>query len=391
MQAKSINMAQALLERGRELWEQDRYEEACRVLTRLLGLRVLKPQIAERAQFYLGDMQVAQGFYSKARRHLSAAISTGTASGEAHFLMACALEWDDDSDLGHAYRHYRRAVELEPGQPLYSSAYALMRIRRKSKRTKFDREALARLRDSFAACPDDSDIVYNYAFGLIEMARFGEAEFALKRARKRWPDHPAFEGLWHDFLIRRGLLPGSRRAPADTPAPCVVSDEEPVIIPFPTNCPRVDRPARLSSAPSLRMVLATLPKVELTKLQHTLKLVPRSTARENRREIRRALLDRQRLQSLVMDLSVGSRHVIKILSAEGGRADVKRLHMRVDGPAKRRAHFSGSRSNKPLDELRQSGLVYLAGPDGEATKSETALIPADLGKMLGEVMISTRT
>src|SRR5262245_19171252 len=130
MQACTINMAQALLDHGRELWEQDRYEEANRVLSRLLSLRQLPVAVAERAQFYLGDMQLAQGHYSKARRHLAAAIGGGGGVGETHFLMACALEWDDEADVRAAYRHYRLAVQLEPGQPLYSSAYALMRIRR---------------------------------------------------------------------------------------------------------------------------------------------------------------------------------------------------------------------------------------------------------------------
>src|SRR5262245_55352725 len=193
MQASTINMAQALLDRGRTLWEQDRYDEASRVLSRLLSLRELSPQVAERAQFYLGDIQLAQGHYSRARRHLAAAIGSGIGIGETHFLMACALEWDDESDVEAAYKHYRKAVELEPGQPLYSSAYALMRIRRRPERQKYDRNALQRLRNSFSASPDDPDIVYNYALGLIEMGRRSEAHLILRRARKQWPDHPAFE------------------------------------------------------------------------------------------------------------------------------------------------------------------------------------------------------
>src|SRR5438093_9128850 len=98
--------------------------------------------------------------------------------------MACALEWDDDSNPRHAYRHYRKAIELDPGQPLYSSAYALMRIHRKPDGAKFDREALTRLRGAFAASPDDPDVVYNYAFGLTKMGRDLEAQIAIQRARK---------------------------------------------------------------------------------------------------------------------------------------------------------------------------------------------------------------
>jgi tetratricopeptide (TPR) repeat protein len=238
MQA-SVHLAQALLDRGQALWEQDRHDEATRTLNRLLGLRVIPADVAERAQFLLGDIHLAQGHYGKARRHLAASIAGGTATGQTHFLLACAHDWDDDGDARQAYRHYRRAVELDPGQPLYSSAYALERLRRKTTASKYDRDALVRLRDAFAATPDDQDVVYNYVAGLIEMGRLGEAELALRRARKRWPDHPAFESVWNDFRTARGGAPRPD-APRTAPALRVVSDDEPVIL----NFPAVAAPAR---------------------------------------------------------------------------------------------------------------------------------------------------
>jgi tetratricopeptide (TPR) repeat protein len=232
MQA-TIQMAQALLDRGRELWNQDRIDEATQVLTRLLGQRSIPLQIAEQAQFYLGDLHLTLGNYAKARRHLAAAIACGTNSGETHFLMACALDWDPEADQGHAYTHYRRAVELDPGQPLYSSSYALMRIRRKGPGTKYDRESLRRLRDAFAADPNDIEIVYNYIQGLMELGRSGEAELALRRARKQWVGHPGFEELWVDFNSRRGQL-ASNRSRSENPAePRSPEDDIPVLLPFP--------------------------------------------------------------------------------------------------------------------------------------------------------------
>ena len=179
----TINMVHALLEQGRDLWEQDRYEEANRVLTRLLSFRSIPPRVAERAQFYLGDIRLAEGYYAKARRHLAAAIAANGGNSDTHFLMACALDWDDEPNPRRAYRHYRRAVHLEPGQPLYSSAYALMRIRlRGNKKRTVDRDALRRLRNAFVAEPDDPDIVYNYVSGLMEMGRDPEAEIALHKS-----------------------------------------------------------------------------------------------------------------------------------------------------------------------------------------------------------------
>jgi len=68
MQATTINLANALLARGRELWSQDRHAEASQVLSSLLGLKVLPRKVAESAQFYLRDIELTQGHYTKARR-----------------------------------------------------------------------------------------------------------------------------------------------------------------------------------------------------------------------------------------------------------------------------------------------------------------------------------
>jgi tetratricopeptide (TPR) repeat protein len=351
-----------------------------------LSLRVLSPEVAERAQFYLGDIQLAEGSYSKARRHLAAAIGSGSASGETHFLMACALEWDDDSDFRHAYRHYRRAVELEPGQPLYSSAYAMMRIRRKPDGSKFDREAHRRLRDAFSASPDDPDVVYNYAHGLMEMGRESEAEIALRRARKRWPDHPAFEGLWHDYLVQRGILPKFSRQGAAGSRLRVVGDDEPRTLPFPADRVAVRKGKSVPFRPSLKTALTTVGKSDLEQIERTLELPRHTDARKRRQEIRKALLNRQVLQSVLLRLSVGSRHLIQVLNNEGGSAEIKRLRLRVDGPAEPRPHFGRRQPARPLDELRRAGLVYHAGETPGQSKPDRVMIPTDLAKLLREVM-----
>ena len=392
MQATTINMAQALLDRGKELWEQDRYEAASGVLSRLLSLRMISPEIAERAQFYLGDIQLAQGQYSKARRHLSAAIGSGTATGETHFLMACALEWDDESDPVHAYRHYRRAVELEPGQPLYSSAYALMRIRRKPDGSKFDREALRRLRAAFAAAPDDPDVVYNYAFGLVQMGRDREAEIAIRRARKRWHDHPAFEGLWFDFLSGRGVLPRALQPNDRTPQLRLVSDDEPVILKFPVSATAPPPPRALRPRARLKTALASLDEKQVRDLSLKLELLENGDEQFLRDQIDRTLRNPQYLRSMFGRLSVGSRHLIQVLTNAGGSADVKELRLRVDAASKLAGpHWSKRRMPpSPLDELRQHGLVYLTTQSSEQDTTDVVMIPSDLRKLLREVLLTAQ-
>jgi tetratricopeptide (TPR) repeat protein len=386
MQASTINMAQALLDRGRKLWEQDRYEEASKLLSRLLALRVLSPQVAERAQFYLGDIQLAQGHYSKARRHLAAAIGSGIGIGETHFLMACALEWDDESDVDAAYKHYRKAVELEPGQPLYSSAYALMRIRRRPDPRKYDRDALRRLRAAFSASPDDQDIVYNYALGLVEMGRRGEAQLILRRARKRWPDHPAFEGLWFDFMADEGLLPQPPQSPqtrssSAVPAKLrVVSDDEPVLLKFPSAQSSKRATPLLQSNARLTTALRSLSASRVREISRNLAIDDLNDIAQMRNAISRSLRDTSRLQSVLNRLSVGSRHLIQVVCNAGGTIARKELRLRLDAPSKRQGpHWNRHRhSASPLDELRQHGLVYLTATSSDPDTPDTVMIPSDL-------------
>jgi tetratricopeptide (TPR) repeat protein len=394
MQATTIKMADALLARGRELREQDRFDEAARVLTRLLGLRSLSPEVAERAQFLLGDIQLAQGQYSKARRHLAAAIATGTDSGETHFLMACAIDWDDESDAPRALYHYRRAVELDPGQPLYSSAYALMRIRRRA-RSRPDPDSLQQLREAFAASPDDQDVVHNYASGLAATRRFAEAELALRRARKRWPDHPAFEGLWFDLLRARGELPPCAGAAGSRPALRVVSDDSPVILKFPAPAePAATTPAArsLSTRVKLKTALETMNDKAIAALADRLDITRNANAAQLRADVARTLLKPRRLESIFQSLSVGSRHLIQVIAKSGGRVSVKELLLRFDSASPVRGpHFARPRrAAQPLDELQQLGLVFLTCDTAEQDAPNIVMIPSDLRQRLRQVMVAAQ-
>ena len=375
-----INMAQALLEKGRELWGQDRYDEATRVLTNLLGFRVLAPKIAERAQFYLGDIHLAQGHYFKARRHLAAAVATGTDSGEVHFLLACALDWDDQADTDQAYHHYRKAVELEPGQPLYSSAYALTRIRRKAGQVRQDREALQRLRTAFAAAPDDVDIVYNYAAGLLDLGRALEAELVIRRARKRWSGHPAFEELWYQLLEQRNQNQLTRPEPGTRRPLRVISDDEPVVLMFPKVPQGPTGPKPLRPNAQLKTALDRLGSTELAQLARLLGLSPKA----RRSSIHQGLLNRAKLQRLLSKLSASGLFLIENINQAGGSVELRKLRLRLDAPHSHRPH-STPRKDRPLWELEQCGLVYLTTtPD--RCRRPLAMIPRDLRKPLRDLV-----
>ena len=380
-----INLAEGLLKQGRELWEQDRYDEATGALTRLLGLKGIPTDIAERAQFYLGDMHLAQGYYQKARRHLTAALATGTGTGEVHFLMACALDWEDHSNLQQAYRHYRRAAELDPGQPLYVSAYAMTRLRRNGTKARADRKSLQLLRQAFAAAPDDPDVVYNYVSGLLEMNRYKELELPLQRARKQWPGHPAFEELWFELLGQRGIAPRTikiQRRENERPD----HDKDPVILRFPA--PPRKRLANKSLRPNARLksALQVLTAKEIGEIGTKLGLNIDGNMAAQRDRIRDTLADDISLRTLVSHLSVRAKKLFQTIVNAGGKLESTRFEVRKDGKTGHQPHVVGRLSVRPIDELRQMGLVYYANPTAGPSKVQLAIVPSDMRRTVRGIL-----
>lgn len=381
----AISMSQSLLDRGEDLWQQERFAEAGVVLRRLLGFRYLPHHVAERAQFYLADMALSEGQYAKARRHLAAALVRNDRSAEYHFLMACALDWDDGSDPQQVSYHYRRALELEPGQPLYSSAYALRRLRTETLAEPARTEVRQRLSCAFSAEPDDPDVVYNYVAGLLELGGHPlEAELALRRALRRWPDVAAFHELWH----RGGGRPWERDDGAtETPLPT------PTILRFPV--PRTPAPARppaARSAARLRTALARCNAAQLRAIAQTLGLDTTRSVAASRDAIGRLLLDAGSLREVVRRLSPDSREIAQVLVGRT-RDATKRFRVRVDGAETARPHLFSLQHRTGLDALCAAGLAFprpvrltrsakLAAPADELGY----FVPADLQPLLAELL-----
>ncbi len=371
-----IPLAETLLDQAEEFWQRGWYEEAKRQLAMLLGLRGLPKHIVHRAEYILGDIYLGEGQCRKARRHLGAALAASPTNAEAHFLMACAMDWDEECEDSAAWVHYKRAVELEPGQPLYSSAYALMRIRRLGKRAADDGETLLRLRESYGGAPDDPDVVHNYISGLIELGRYNEARLPLERARRLWPGQPAFELLVSRLRERESGRQVAEPAVPYRPSRYAVGAEL-VLVPFPSPRRRSRPPSRLRPNSRLRTSLQTLTDRQVVALAKRLGLMPVTDPAAMRQRLEQTLRSGHTLRSLLAGLSPTARVAIERLSRAGGSLEAKRLVVRIDPPAGHAPHIGLKRA--PLNELCQTGLVYLVGrPASERPTARIAMIPADI-------------
>src|SRR5713101_2210335 len=115
--SRTLNLVDCLLARGRHLQLLGRELDALHTFERLAGFRELPKQVAGEAQERLAKLLFDRGEFQSARRHLAAALIQQPTSARYHFLMASALEADDEGDDRRALEHYRMSLELDGDQP----------------------------------------------------------------------------------------------------------------------------------------------------------------------------------------------------------------------------------------------------------------------------------
>jgi tetratricopeptide (TPR) repeat protein len=192
----TLNLVEHALAVGRRYQELGQHKSALALFTRLSGFRELPADAAEETQARLAEMHLKRRRFTKARRHLTAALRHQPDSARYHFLMATALHADPQGDLDRAAEHFARAVELEPDNVRCLADAGLLEVRRG--RTD---EGLGQLRKAVERAPDDADVVGKLVKGLRLAGRGEEAREALRAALFRNPRVPRFRRLWAEFRI----------------------------------------------------------------------------------------------------------------------------------------------------------------------------------------------
>src|SRR6516165_3949935 len=183
----TLNLADRLLSMGRHFRELGRNQDALRILGRLAGFRDLAPEVAEETQVHLAEIQLARQHFTRARRHLTAALVHQPQSARYHYLMATALAGDPRADHTRAADHYRQSLKLHPEQPACLAEYGLLALRLGQ-----TDEGLASLLRAVELAPNDATVVGSLAQGLTEEGRREEARSILRAALFRNPRSIAF-------------------------------------------------------------------------------------------------------------------------------------------------------------------------------------------------------
>jgi tetratricopeptide (TPR) repeat protein len=219
----TLNLVEHVLALGRRYQELGRHRDALALFTRLSGFRELPADAAEETQVRLAEMHLKRRRFTRARRHLAAALHHQPDSARYHYLMATALHSDERGDLERAAEHFARALALEPNNVRCQADAGLLAVR--LGRTD---EGLEKLRKAVEAAPDDAEVMGRLIKGLRLAGRTEEARAALRAALFRNPRAPRFRRLWAEFRVdglRRRQAERSGRRSRQT-------GEDPVVLPF---------------------------------------------------------------------------------------------------------------------------------------------------------------
>ena len=148
----TLNLTDRLLAMGRKFQELGRDQEALHILGRLAGFRQLPAEISEESQVRLAELLLRCGRYVRARRHLTAVLVQRPDSARYHYLMASAHNGDAKCDPQRAAEHYRKSLQLDPGQPRCLGEFGLLALR-----LGCTEEGLASLRRAVELAPDDPE------------------------------------------------------------------------------------------------------------------------------------------------------------------------------------------------------------------------------------------
>jgi Flp pilus assembly protein TadD len=191
----TLSLVDGLLTRARTLERVGRNHDARQVLNRLAGLRELPAAAAFETQTRLAEIYLRDHTYSRARRHLTAALAHEPENARLHYLMAQALVRDEKTDNSErALMFYRKSLEIDPNQPacLADLGILLVQLGRSE-------EGLDSLRKAVALVPDDTVVLKKLVEGLRLEGRFEEARREIRAARFRNPRNDRVRRLSDEF------------------------------------------------------------------------------------------------------------------------------------------------------------------------------------------------
>src|SRR5262245_20135069 len=126
--SKTLHLVQGLLAQARRLHESGQHHRAANLFGKLASFGDLPPAVAEEIQSRLADVELRQGKYARARRHLRAAITHQPGNAEYHHRLGLVVDEDPNGRSETALAEYRRCLKLDPKNASYWCDYGYAAI-----------------------------------------------------------------------------------------------------------------------------------------------------------------------------------------------------------------------------------------------------------------------
>jgi hypothetical protein len=213
------NAARALARAGRR-------REALAQLGRLFARPDLTTPLAADARRLAAELELDDTNYAAARRHLRAAAGLEPNHARTQYTLGVAHESDPHGDPRRAAIRFRRASNLEPGNPLYRASFGRAAVR--CGKVRLGAKELLEAGDA-AILRGVAPVIEIVVDGLLDVCKVTAARRVLAKARFRFPGNRALAGLWNRVRFETARTVQSSRETQDaTPA----TDGDYPILPF---------------------------------------------------------------------------------------------------------------------------------------------------------------
>lgn len=218
--SKTLNLIDILLTTSRHLTMIGRSTEALATLSKLAAFRDLPTEVLVEICVLRADLYLQRKNYKDARRNLAAAIAAEPLEAHHHYLMAVAIDEDEEADRARAEMYYRQAVELDPAGALYWLDFANYSFKQGNAK-----QGLKALRKAAANAEGDADLLGDIAKMLRREGHVDEAARLVRKALFESHGAPELHALWQQHQIDVMRLSQQKEQPT-------YDDAAPVILPF---------------------------------------------------------------------------------------------------------------------------------------------------------------
>ena len=255
--SRTLSLIHAGWTTARSLARTGRRTDAIAHAERLLARPDLPAAVAADTRRLIAELLIESERFKAAQRYLRAARELQPDHPRTHYLAGLALERDPAGDDRRAALRFRKASQLEPGNPSYRAAFGRAAARCGRLKT-----GLRQLLGAAEMVTADAGVIRFVVEGLIEVGRPGTARRVLTKARFRFPKQGDLARLAERVLFETARV--RQQITRKVQDARIATDGDLVLLPF---IRVVGTDEGTKAAGTIRRDVVSLPRPHLARLR----------------------------------------------------------------------------------------------------------------------------